>query len=269
MLRPLLILVLLVMSGTGCSGTRPFLSPVVVTLPGLSFRRLPTEESWRWTAVAVTYPSGATTPAPCGPSPVCSAEPVTLFEDEVPDSQLAPSAPLPVVTALTPAPELITPEALPSAPSPENPSPPSQAAITTESSPIVQASSTTMSPASPVQLDYSPHVDSPENSIGVAYLSPVLNGMPSPSEQPVAATLDEPQHGTAQTVSLLAPVQSELSELIAEVRKQRQLIEKLQRDLARERSLDDAEIEELEAAFEDLLALTMNTESPNPSTMPK
>ncbi len=45
MLRSLLILVLFVCSGTGCSGTRPFLSPVVVTLPGLSFHRLPTEES--------------------------------------------------------------------------------------------------------------------------------------------------------------------------------------------------------------------------------
>ena len=268
MLRPLLILVLLVMSGTGCSGTRPFLSPVVVTLPGLSFRRLPTEESWSWKAVAVTYPSGATTPTPCGPSPVCSVEPVTLFEDEVPAAQLAPSDPLPVVTALTPVPELVTPETIPSPPSPENQSPPSQAATTTESAPIVQASSTTVSPASPVTLEYSPYVEFPENSIGVAYVSPVLNGMPSPSEQPVAAPLDEPQHGPAQTVSLLAPVRSDLSELIAEVRKQRQLIEKLQRDLARERSLDDAEIEELEAAFEDLLALTKTPQSPSP-TIPK
>lgn len=260
MLRSLLILVLFVCSGTGCSGTRPFLSPVVVTLPGLSFRRLPTEESWSWNAVAVTYPSGATTPAPCGPSPVRPVEPAILFEDEVPTAQLTPTDPLPVLTALIPVPE--------TAVSAEIQSPLSQTAITPESPPIVQASSTTLIPIRPVRAEYPSTAESPENSIGVAYVSPVLNGMPSPREQPVAVSLDKPQHGPAQTASLLAPVRSELSELIAEVRKQRLLIEKLQRDLARERSLDDAEIEELEAAFEDLLALTKTTQSPSP-TIPK
>lgn len=262
MLRSLLILVLFVCSGTGCSGTRPFLSPVVVTLPGLSFRSLPTEESWSWTAVAVTYPSGATTPAPCGPSPVSPVEPAPLFEDEVPTAQLTPTDPLPVVTALIPVPETAIPAAPPSV---EIQSPPSQTAITPESPPIVQASSTTLSPTPPVRGEYPTTVESPENSIGVAYVSPVLNGMPAPREQPVVVSLDEPQQGPAQTASLLAPVRSDLSELIAEVRKQRLLIEKLQRDLARERSLDDAEIEELEAAFEDLLALTKTTQSPSPA----
>ena len=64
--------------------------------------------------------------------------------------------------------------------------------------------------------------------------------------------------------SLSKPVllPSDLSELLTEIRNQRLLIEALQRDLTRERSADDADLGNLEAAVEDLLVKTAQREMP-------
>ncbi len=69
--------------------------------------------------------------------------------------------------------------------------------------------------------------------------------------------------------SLSPPVltQPNLSELLAEIRNQRQLIEALQRELTRERSADDAAIEELEVAVENLLDQTQTAPREMPTTL--
>ena len=64
-------------------------------------------------------------------------------------------------------------------------------------------------------------------------------------------------------------VQADLSELLTEIRNQRQLIEALQRDLTRERSADDAAIDELEAAVENLLVQTKTAQHEMPTTLRK
>ena len=83
-------------------------------------------------------------------------------------------------------------------------------------------------------------------------------------------TLAEARH-VKPVESLSAPVQvqPDFSELMTEIRNQRQLIESLQRDLLRERSADDAAIDELEAAVESLLVQTNTAPHEMPTTLRK
>jgi len=86
---------------------------------------------------------------------------------------------------------------------------------------------------------------------------------------------DDPTRSEVRQVmpveSLSPPVlvQHDLSELLTEIRNQRQLIEALQRDLTRERSADDAAIDELEAAVENLLVQTRTAPLELPTTLRK
>ncbi len=405
--RNLLILALL-LSGTGCSATRPLLSTIVVTPPRLSFRQMPREDSWHWTAVGVTYQSPALIPAPCAPSPVRSMELVTFFEGDECLAPLSPSGLAPAVTTVVLAPPVSAPA--PTAPAivhqettsrPESAHRPvpSVAPVPTGITPIVQAAVAATSPSEalvplacspspvrPVELvafieeDDRPSPLSPSEL--VPSVTPVVPVLPTivhldnattlqpalrliPSVAPVllgerqetvsrsrtrqssvsgdsreslttSATVSSllplaleitPMVQTASTstlsappvrvespspsesdwnpttrVALVSPVQtspvircdqaetalpevrpvmpveslpqpvlvpSDISELLAEIRNQRQLIEALQRDLTRERSADDAAIEELEAAVENLLVHTETAQRELPTTLRK
>lgn len=202
--RNLLILALLV-SGTGCSATRPPLSTIVVTPPELSFRQLPRGDSWHWTAVAVTYPSGSLIPAPCAPLPVRPVELVTCFEEDERPAPRSPSGPVPSVTTVVPVPPV-----------------------------------NVLAPAPPTLV----HLEN--------------------TTSPQSAHLSVPS--VASVPSGITPIVLTAS-LLTKIRNQRQLIEALQRDLTRERSADDADIEELEAAVENLLVHTQTAPREMPTTL--
>ncbi len=326
MSRNLLILALLV-SGTGCSATRPLLSTIVVTPPRLSFRQMPREDLRHWTAVGVTYPSESLIPAPCAPSPVHPGELVAFFEEDAPSLTPVVSAP-PVDPALT-APAIVHQDTT-SRPESAHLPVPSVAPVSTEITPIIQAalavsspsealtplacapspvrpvelvafieednrlsplslsgpvpleitsmvqtastqttSSSTL-PAPPVRLESPPPSESDwKPTTSVALVSPV---QPSPVIGFDQAETAFPEDRPVMPVeSLPQPVivPSEISDLLAENRNQRQLIEALQRDLTRERSADDAAIEELEAAVENLLVHTETAQRELPTTRRK
>ncbi len=347
MSRHLLILVLLV-CGTGCSATRPRWNTIVVTPPGLSLRQLPCEDSRRWSAVAVTYPSESLIPAPCAPSPVRSVELVTYLAEDHSHAPLSPSGSLPAVTTVVPVPPVPVPAPAPPAivhledatrpqlahlpvsnhepvpwggtsmiqtavavtspsgtlsppacgPSPvrpvqlvtcveedERPAPRSFSgsvpAVTTvipdppvpvpASAPptIVHLDNATspvsMStlPAPPVRVESPPTIASNwKPTTSTALVSPVQTTSTIRSDQDATTP---PQVRHVIPVEFPSPpvlVQADLSELLTEIRNQRQLIEALQRDLTRERSADDAAIEELEAAVDNLLVQTTQHELP-------
>ncbi len=273
MSRNLLILALLAVCGTGCSATRPLLSTVVVTPPGLSFRQLPREDSWHWTPVTVTYPSASLTPAPCTPAPVCPIELVTCVEE---DERLAPrwpSEPFPSVTTVVPVPPVNVPAPAPpaivyldNATSPQSAQLPipSVAPVPLGITPLVQTASTSTLPAPPVRVESPPPTESnwkPATSIAQA--------SPAQTRTAMRCDQDETTLPVMPVESLSPPVltQPNLSELLAEIRNQRQLIEALQRELTRERSADDAAIEELEAAVENLLDQTQTAPREMPTTL--
>jgi hypothetical protein len=302
MSRSLLILVLLTMSGTGCSATRPLLSTIVVTPPRLSFRHTPSGDSWHWTAVAVTYPSELLIPAPCAPSPVSPVELVTFFDEDECLAPITPSEPAPVATAVVPVLQIspTAPVELVSASAPiQQPSPapvdhdpssvlptdalgsvalvgattPTQPAtsivpVTSEITPVAHTNSTSKFPFSPIRVELPAPIEvgfTPASGV-----SPVSASISSanPHSQAVVASMEVLQDSAPHSLVSPAPVQIDLAELLTEIRQQRQLIEALQRDLMRERSIDNAEIEELEAAVENLLVQT-KTVPQETSTPPK
>lgn len=278
MSRNLLILALMV-SGTGCSATRPLLSTIVVTPPKLSFRQLPHEDSWHWTAVAVTYPSESLTPASCAPSPVRPVELLTFFEEDERPAPRSPSGPVPSVTTVIPVPPVNVPAPAPpsivdlenatSPPSVHLPIP-SVAAVPLGITPIVQTASTSTLPAPPVRVESPPPTESNgKPATRIALVSPVQTSTAIRCDQDETTLPEVRQVMPVESLSppVLAP--SDLSELLTEIRDQRQLIEALQRDLTRERSADDAAIEELEAAVENLLVQTQTAPRELPTTLRK
>lgn len=256
MSRNLLILVMLTVSGSGCSASRPFLGHIVVTPPKVSFRQLSREESSPWTSVSVTYPAETWTPAPCAPSPICPVEEVAYFEDkELPAPQtICEPVPSTSITSIPPAP-LPTPAIVnldcATSQKPIDLTAPRLGCGPVEMvMPIIQAAAVSMPPDTGVQLESLPQAT-----------------VTQPCDQAVVASLEVlPDAAQAQA---LAPLQADLSELLSEIRQQRQLIEALQRDLARERSADNSEIQELEAAVEDLVALTQSSRPGNPAAAQK
>lgn len=287
MSRNLLILVLLTMSGAGCSATRPLLSTIVVTPPRLSFRHTPSGDSWHWTAVAVTYPSELLIPAPCSPSPLSPIELVTYFDEDECLAPLTPNEPVPDATAVVPVPQIspTAPVELVSVPAPiQQPSPapvdydpasvspadalgpvalvdattPTQPVtsilpVTSEITPVAQTNSTSKFPFSPIRVELPASIEACFTpATGVSPASASISSANPPS-QAVVASMEVIQDAATHSLVSPVPVQIDLSELLTEIRQQRQLIEALQRDLMRERSIDNAEIEELEAAVENLL----------------
>ncbi len=102
MSRMLMIIALLV-TGTGCSGTQTFLSTVSVTPPRVTFRTPPQlKANCNWTAVAVTYPPERLTPAACTPTSVPPAEMPTFFEEDDATAQFESSWPDQSATMLAP-----------------------------------------------------------------------------------------------------------------------------------------------------------------------
>ena len=324
--RNLLILALLV-SGTGCSSSRPLLSTIVVTPPRVSFRQLSREDASHWNAVAVTYPAESLIPAPCSPSPIRSVELVTFFEEDECPAPPSPSGPIPSVTTVVPVPPVNAP-ALPTIVHIENatslqsahlpvqsvallpieitplvqtavavtypsgsllPSPCAPAPVrpvemaaffqpdnhtTPRSSrgpvpsPIVQTASTLLAP--PVRMESPIPTESHwKPATRIAFVSPTQTSTAMRCDQD-ETTLAEARH-VKPVESLSAPVQvqPDFSELMTEIRNQRQLIESLQRDLLRERSADDAAIDELEAAVESLLVQTNTAPHEMPTTLRK
>lgn len=328
MSRNLLILALLV-SGTGCSATRPLLSTIVVTPPRLSFRQLPREDSggdsWHLTTVAVTYPSETLIPAPCAPSPVGTVELVTFIEEYERPTRQPPSGPVQAETTVDSVPPVHVPASAPSAlvhlentispqsahllaPSVE-PVPlgitsniQASVAVTYPSGslippacapspvPLVQLVTyfdedehpapwfpsgpvpavTTVVPVPPVHVPAPPvQVESPtptesnwKPATRIAVVSPVQTSTAIRCDQDETTLPQVHPIIPVENLSTPVPMQPDLSELLTEIRNQRQLIEALQRDLSRERSADDSAIEELEAAVENLLVHTAQREMP-------
>ena len=369
MSRKLLILALLV-SGTGCSTTRPLFSTLIVTPPKVSFRQLPREDAWRLTAVAVAYPSESLAPLPCAPSPVVPVERMTYFEEDERHASLFPNGEVPSGATVVPVPSVHVPAPAPPtiahlehATSPQ--SEPNVSPVPLMITPIVQTAVVATSPSGSVTPP--PCAASPERPLELVTFceadgrsapqspsGPVSSGatvVPVPSA-PALLAIVHPRNATspqsvylrmpsvasvplritpiiqtastetlevphvrvespppteliwkpATVVSLESPVQTstanrcdlegatradarpvlpvdslsppvmvppDFSELLTEIRNQRQLIEALQRDLTRERSADDAAIDELEAAVENLLVQTQTAPHKLPTTLQK
>ena len=269
MSRNLLILALWV-SGTGCSATRPLVSNIIVTPPRLSFRTLPPGESCDWTPVAVTYPSGSYIPDPCAPSPAPPAELATLFEEDEPLGPPTPNEPFPAVTMVVPAPPAMVHYDEETSPQSVSLPDPNDAADPSEITPLVQAASTATFPDPPAPVEPpSPTESHWKPATGVALVSSDQTSTTIQCDLDETSLTESRQVMPVESLSPAAPVPSDLSELLTECRNQRQLIESLQRDLARERSADNAAIDELEAAVEDLLVHTKNAESELPTTLRK
>ena len=269
MSRNLLILALLV-SGTGCSATRPLMSNIVVTPPRLSFRTLPSGDSCDWTAVAVTYPSGSLIPDPCAPAPAPPVELATLFEEDEPLTPPSPSEPFPAVTMVVPAPPARVHFDEETSPQSVNLPVPNDAAVPSEITPLDQTASTATlpDPLAPVE-SLSPTEAHWKPATGVALVSSDQTSTAIQCDLDETSLTESRQVMPVESLSPAAPLPSDFSELLTECRNQRQLIEALQRDLARERSADNAAIDELEAAVEDLLVQTKTAECELPATLRK
>jgi hypothetical protein len=206
------------------------------------------------TGIAVMHPSGFSTPAPCEPSPIFPVDLVSLFDVDESPAALSPSGPAPAPPARAHLEEGTSP-----------PSVPSVASAPLETTPVIQMPSTSTFPATPDRVESLPPME--------AHWKPTARIAPlSPAETSTAICCDQdettpPEVHQALPQAVLVP--SDISDLLAENRNQRQLIEALQRELTRERSADDVALEELEAAVEDLLVLTQNTPGETPSNSRK
>ena len=303
MSRNLLILALLVL-GTGCSATRPLLSTIIVTPPKVSFGPRTRGDAWHWTAVAVTYLSESLIPVPCAPSPVRPVELMTFVEKNDHPAPQSPSDPVPSVTAAVPVPTFSVPALAPptialldgaSSPLSAHLPVPSVVPVSLAPSPMVQAAIAvtyptgsltpppcSRSPVRTVELvtfveeDVCPAPWSPpltesewKQSTGVSLVSPVQTGTAIRYDQDETTRPEAHQVLPVEPLSPPVLVQADLTELLTEIRNQRQLIEALQRDLTRERSADDSAIDELEAAVENLLVQAQTAPSVTPTTMRK
>lgn len=301
--RTLLILLIITMSGTGCTASRPLFSRVVFTPPKLSIRQLPSNRQLpskerSWTAVAVTYQTDVMAPIPCGPTPTILTEPVT-FLDEV-NSDTAPATEeaatfsvssvtvdsgqsLPVDhTANTPTSvmKVDSPYLFPTPQQhldnsvdtlPDNKSAFTVTTPTTATPSIVQTAATTLNPLPCAPVTPPPAMESDWRP---------TTRIPNVTEE---STDPIPQNTTissevrpSQPITPLPPIASpnaqmhiDLTALLTEIRQQRQLIETLQRDLLRERSADNAAMDELEAAVDHLLVQTQNALGELPATLQK
>lgn len=285
MSRNLLILTLLV-SATGCSANRPLLGRLVLTPPRVSFRQLPREDACDWTPIAVTYPSETSIPGSCMPSPVRSAELLAFFEDDELLARPSPSEPVPAVTTLPLVPPVNVPAAeslvsgLATAPPTivplEQPTHPELLNLPVQSvaplhigyAPIVQTASALL--ASPVQVESPASTDSAwKPATRISLVSPIPTSTVMRGDQQATPLPEVPGVMPVDPLSPPGLMPPDFSELLTEIRSQRQLIEALHRDLKRERSADDASMIQLEAAFENLVILTKTPQQEMPTTLRK